>query len=184
MPLALVVVLLASCGGGPRPPAVAPATRALVDAAERAERDRLYDRARALYRRAERTAPDPRSAGFAARKLALALLFWGEYRPARQALRRAVDHRPDDVASWHDLGIVDHQLGDLDAAEADFRRAIALAPREPRSRIALAALLWKQGRRAEAAAEYRALLGLDLPERVRAKVKWAISTLSKPVPPH
>ena len=47
-------------------------------------------------------------------------------------------------------------------------------------RIALAALYWSTGARPQALAEYKALLDLDLPDRVREKVRWAIGVLEKP----
>jgi tetratricopeptide (TPR) repeat protein len=168
------------CGGSSRrTSAVAKPTLETIERAEVEERGRRYDRARALYRRAQREAPDDLSRAYATRKLALALLFWGEYGPARRELERAVELRPDDVPSWHDLGIINHHLGDYRAAEDAFRQAIALRPREPRSRIALAALLWKQGQLSAAAREYRALLELELPRRIREKVEWAIRELEK-----
>src|SRR6185503_8648396 len=59
------------------------------------------------------------------------------------------------------------------------QRAEQLAPRDTRPRTALAALYWKRGDRAAAAREYRGLLELDLPDRLRAKVEWALAELAK-----
>jgi Flp pilus assembly protein TadD len=73
--------------------------------------------------------------------------------------------------------MVRHRLGDFAGAEAAFRRSIRIRPRDPRSRIALAALLAKQRRYPAALVEYRALLSLDLPSRVRDKVRWAVRLL-------
>ena len=39
---------------------------------------------------------------------------------------------------------------------------------------------WKRGDKASATREYRAMLALDLPERLRAKVEWALTELAKP----
>ena len=165
----LLALSLLACAG-PTRPAVAPATRALIEQAEQRERARRYDQARALYREAEASAPDPASRTWAARRFAHALLFWGEEAEAETELAALVARDPTDVASWHDLGIVRHRRGDRAGAERALRRAVALAPREPRPRIALAALLVVDRRWRDALAEYRALLDLDLPERTRRAV--------------
>ena len=179
----MAILVLASCASKPPPAALAPATLKTIAAAAGHERQRRYDRARALYRQAVRAAPDRASGAYAARKFAMALLFWGEYGPARRELQRAVRLVPEDVASWHDLGMVDHRLGDLPAAEADFRQAKTLAPADPRPRIALAALLWKQSRLPAALGEYRELLRLELSPALREKVEWAIAALERATAP-
>jgi Flp pilus assembly protein TadD len=180
-PVALVVLALAAaCGGTPRPATVSPATREAVAAADDAERAREHDRARALYETALRDARDPPSQAFAARAYADVLLLWGEGEAAVVQLETVTTATPDDPSAWHDLGIVRHTLGDVPGARTALERAAALAPDDPRPHIALAALLWKSGRRAEALAEYRVLLTLELPARVRDKVEWAIAELSKP----
>ncbi|MBV8760704.1 MAG: hypothetical protein JO257_25650, partial [Deltaproteobacteria bacterium] len=71
------------------------------------------------------------------------------------------------------------QADDAGAREA-LGRAKQLAPRDARPRIALAALYWSSGDKPQALAEYKALLDLDLPDRVREKVRWAIGVLEKP----
>jgi eukaryotic-like serine/threonine-protein kinase len=177
---ALAIVVGAACGGGrpeAREPAVAEVTTEWIERAHAAERERRYDRARQAYQRAIAGAPDDFSRGHGHRELGRALVFWGEYEAGQEALERAVALRPGDAPAWHDLGIVRHQLGDLTGAEAALTRAAALAPRDPRPRIALAALLWNQERLTEALAQYDALAGLELPEAVREKVEWARSTL-------
>jgi tetratricopeptide (TPR) repeat protein len=161
---------------------VSPATRAAVARADDAERSRRHDEARRRYEQAVRDAADAPSAAYAHRAHADALLLWGERAGAAAALEAVVVADPRATSAWHDLGIVRHSLGDLAGAEAALRRSIALAPRDPRSHLALAALLWKSGRRDAARAAYQTLLGLDLPERVRAKVEWAIGVLGQPQP--
>jgi len=158
-------------------PKVAPATLEWIQRAEAHERERRYDRARTAYRRAKREAPDDLSRGHAARSFALALAFWGEYRAATSELEQAVRLRPKHAASWHDLGILSFRVGKHARAEQAFRRSIALHPRDPRSRIALAAMLWKLVRAQDALIEYQALVRLDLPARVRNSVRWAICVL-------
>lgn len=177
--LALALALSAACGGGQpvRRAQVDPATAALLARARGEERARRYDRARALYERAARDAPDRVSAARAWRELARALLFWREIGDAEEALRRAVVADPSEVSAWHDLGIVRGWRGDAAGAERALRRAIALAPREPRPRVALAAILVNQRRWPEALGEYRALEKLELPERTRRAVVQAIALI-------
>ena len=176
-------VLTAACAAQQHPTAVEPHTQSLVSQAEHAQRQRRYDRARALYQRAQSEATAPFSRAYASREYGLALIFWGEYRDAEQALSSAVDARNDDVASWHDLGMVRHRLGRLPQAETAFRTAKRLAPRDPRPRIALAAMLAQQRQYRHALAEYRQLLGLQLPGRLRAKTEWMIGQLRRMLRP-
>lgn len=152
---------------------ISASTRALVSSAQRHERERRYDLARADYDRAMNEAPDRLSAAYAARKLASALLFWGEYADAERALDKVVSLRPDEASAWHDLGIVRARAGNLAGGEAALRRSIALRPRLPMSRLALAALLVNQRRFGEALREYDALLAMELPDRTRAAIERA-----------
>jgi Flp pilus assembly protein TadD len=178
--LAIAALLAGACGGGQdarKSAQIAPATAQLLAKARAEERSRRYDRARSLYRRAAREAPDRTSAARAWRELARALLFWGEIDEAEAALNRAVESAPDEVSAWHDLGVVRARRGDTAGAERALRRAIDLAPGEPRPRIALAALLVNQRRWPEALRQYRALETMRLPERIRAAVARAISLI-------
>jgi tetratricopeptide (TPR) repeat protein len=175
--MAALAVVAGACGGGarsagPREPAVS--TREMLDKAHEAERGRRYDQARALYLRAAREAPDRSSQAIAWRELGAALIFWGELAEAADALEKVVALDPDAVAAWHDLGIVRARLSDTAGAERAFRRAIALAPEEPRPRVALAAFFITQRRWDDALRQYRALEKLDLPERTRRAVARAI----------
>ena len=177
---ALALALAAACGGGQAARTRAqidPATAALLARARGDERARRYDRARALYERAARDAPDRVSAARAWRELARALLFWREIGDAEGALRRAVEADPSEVSAWHDLGIVRGWRGDAAGAERALRRAIALAPREPRPRVALAALLVNQRRWPDALGEYRALERMELPDKTRRAVERAIALI-------
>ena len=159
-------------------PALDPGTADLIEQAEAAERQRRYDRARSLYQEAKHRAPDSSSRARAARAFGRALIFWGEYDGATAELEEAARLTPSDAGVWHDLGILRHERGDFADAEAAFRRSIDVRPRDPRSRIALAALLWGQSRFGDALEQYEALAALDdLPPRVRDKVDWAIRTL-------
>ena len=174
-----LTVLAGACGGARAEERQEPAasTRALLTRAREAERARRYDRARELYLRATREAPDRHSQALAWRELGSALIFWGELDEASRALGRVVAIDPGAVSAWHDLGIVRAKLDDPAGAERAFRRAIALAPEEPRPRVALAALLVRQRRWNDALAEYRVLARLELPEAMRKAVARAIQLL-------
>jgi len=177
-----IVAVLASCAH-PAPPAPPPKptidVRAEIEQAEQAERARRHDIAREHYERAVASATDPASISYARREFAETLITWGEYPAAIQHLEVVVSLHPKDAGAWHDLGMLRHHEGDDAGAIAALERARDLAPRNPKPRIALAALQWKLGNKPAAAAEYRKLLELDLPERVRAKVEWALGVLAK-----
>jgi len=174
--IALVVAACARPGHEAREPSAV--VRAEIEQAEAAEKARQHDVARTHYQRAVDEARDPPSIAFARREYAETLISWGEYPEAIAQLERAIAARPD-AGAWHDLGLLRNNQGDVPGALAALEQARALAPRDPRPRVALAALRWKTGDRTGAATEYRALLGLDLPERLRAKVEWAIAELAR-----
>jgi Flp pilus assembly protein TadD len=177
----LAMVLLAACAHGavsPREPAVA--VRAEIDAAETAEKARRHDVARVHYLRAIAAAGDPDSAAFARHEYAETLVTWGEAPEARAQLELAAAQSPTDASIWHDLGLLRHNAGDDPGAIAALAQAEQLAPTDARPRTALAALYWKRGDKANAVREYRAMLELELPERLRAKVEWALGVLAKP----
>lgn len=171
------VALVAACGH-PRRPEPSEATRRQVAAAEALLRHRDYDGARAGYARAIADAPDAASEAFARRELADMLILVEELAPASHELERVTVLRPDDPRAWHDLGIVRHSLGDNEGAATALGKAKDLAPGDPRPRIALAALFWELGAKDAALREYKELLDLDLPPRLREKVEWAVKELS------
>jgi tetratricopeptide (TPR) repeat protein len=171
---------VAGCGGrAPAPSGPSPQVRAEIERAEAAEQARRHDAARAHYQRAIAFARDPTSVAFARREYAETLITWGEYPEAIAQLEGSLAARPS-AAAWHDLGLLRNNRGDVRGALAALEQARALAPRDPRPRVALAALRWRSGDRAGAAAEYRALLDLPLPERLRSKVRWALDELAEP----
>ena len=172
-------MLLLACGASPGPRAPSAVVKADVDRAETAEKARQHEVARAAYADAIAHAKTPADVAFARRELAETLISWGEIAAAMTELEAVVAARPDDAATWHDLGILRHNQGNDAGALVALEKARALVPDDPRPRIALAALRWKRGDRDGARKEYEALLQLDLPEATRAKVKWAIVELGK-----
>jgi Flp pilus assembly protein TadD len=158
----------------------AAAVRAEVTAAETAEQAREHGAARVHYERAIALASDADSIAFARHEYAETLVTWGEAPAARAQLEIACAASPGDASAWHDLGLLRHNAGDDPGAIQALQRAAQLAPGDARPRTALAALYWKRGDKANAASEYRRLLTLDLPDRVRAKVEWALAELAKP----
>jgi tetratricopeptide (TPR) repeat protein len=176
--LALALALLAC--GRPRPVVPPPATpdvNAELALAEAAERERKHDVAREHYEKAVAAAHDPSSIALARWKFAETLITWGELPEARRHLETAVASKPDAVVAWHDLGHVRLGLGDKPGAKAALTRARDLAPHEVSPRKSLAVLLWQMGDFAGAKAEYKAMLGLELPDSLRTKVEWAIGEL-------
>ena len=154
--------------------------------ADRSEAARDHDTARQRYLAAIAAAPDAASAKFARRDFADTLISWGELDAAIAQLQAITDLDPLSAATWHDLGILREHQGDIAGAVTALRKARELAPVDPRPRLALAAIAWQHGDLTGATTEYRALLTLELPDRVRAKVQWALAQLATgagPPPP-
>lgn len=171
----VALAVVAACGGAPRGPAAS--TRAAVTHAEELERARRHDEARVAYEQAIADAPDQVSEVYARLELASQLAFWRDLPAAIAQLEAVVVLDDRSARAWHDLGILRHASGDDAGARAALDRAITLAPRDPRPRIALAALLWDRGELGGARTQYRALLELELSDAVRAKVEWALTQL-------
>jgi tetratricopeptide (TPR) repeat protein len=170
--------------------------RAEVERAEAAEKQRDHHLAREHYLAAVAEADrsgNRKSIGYARREFAETLATWGENDEARLHLETAIVAVPSDPIAWQMLGILRHKLGDIPGAFAALERSKALAPRAWVPRRDLAVLHWSrgEGRPADphpaaarvhhvaAHAEYKAMLELELPERLREKVEWAIGVLSK-----
>lgn len=173
----LVAIVLAGCGG--RSPAPSAPVRTEVDKAETAEKARKHDEARKHYQAAIANAKDPASIAFARREFAETLISWGEYPEAIVQLEGAAAAKSDDASVWHDLGLLYHNSGDDHRAIDALEKSRTLAPADPRPRVSLGVLRWKRGDLAGARTEYRGLLELELPDRLREKAEWAIRELTK-----
>jgi len=172
------VLLLCACG--PKPPVQDPSAvvKADIARAEEAELHRNHDVARAEYERALVDAKDPQSASMARREYAETLGTWGDTKKAVELLERAVELAPADPAAWNDLGVFYHLAGNDPKALTALEKSKALAPRDWRPRRQLAMLLVVMHDYDRAAAEYRAMLDLDLPDRLRAAVHKALELLA------
>lgn len=180
-PIWLVAACAAACAHAtPAPRGPTATVRGEIEQAELAEKARHHDVARTHYQRAIAAARDADSIAFARHEYAETLVTWGEAPEARAQLEIAVTASPADASAWHDLGLLRHRAGDDPGAIQALVRAEGLVPNDARPRTALAALYWKRGDKANAAREYRGLLELELPDRVRAKVEWALAELAKP----
>lgn len=177
---ALLLALLVACGGAqkPQPPSVD--VRAEIAQAEQAERGRRHDLAKIHYEKAVAGAKDPASIGYANREYAETLVTWGEFPLAIQHYETALGVHPKDPRSWHDLGMLRHKQGDNAGAIKALETSRDQAPKDPRPLKTLAVLRWKLGDRAGALAEYKRMLELDLPDRLRGQVEWAIKELQSP----
>jgi Flp pilus assembly protein TadD len=160
---------------------IAPETLKLNEQAEAAERKRDHHAARAFYQRAVDTAPNPASAAFATREMASALIFWGEDEGAVVLLARSLEHDPTQVPVWHDLGVMQARLGKSQEARQALERAVELAPKEPRSRMALAALLVNLSEFELARSHYKVLLTLKIPPRIEKAIHKALDILQSEI---
>jgi tetratricopeptide (TPR) repeat protein len=176
----LALLLVVACGARQTAPAHPDPVRTEIERAEDAEKARQHDQAAAHYRAAIAAATTPKAQAWAHHEFAETLATWGELDHAIAELEAAAQATPGDPSIWQDLGILRHKRQDDPGAIEALAKAKDLAPRDARPRIALAALYWSTGDRPRALAEYKALLDLDLPDRVREKVRWAIGVLEKP----
>ena len=162
-------------------PGIHPEIQEINALAQAAERERDYHAARAYYQQAVDQAPDPASAAYATRKMASALAFWGELDGAVRLLHQSLEHNPRQVPVWHDLGVLQTKLGQADAARRALERAVELAPREPRSRIALAALLVRQSEFSLAQSHYQVLLTLNISPQIEKATHEALRLLQREI---
>jgi Flp pilus assembly protein TadD len=118
------------------------------------ELGRDYERAERVYTEATALAPeDP----FAHRILGVRLLRWGRAADAVAPLAVAVARARQDVEARHALAIAFAKSGQLPAAEASYRRAIADAPTQRSLWLGLGIVLVDQGKLVEALEHYRGM---------------------------
>ncbi|MBL4634035.1 MAG: tetratricopeptide repeat protein [Kofleriaceae bacterium] len=177
---AILLLVFASCAGHTPPTKQATVghdTESLVLQAQDAERSRNYHAARKLYQQAIDSAGDSTSAAYAAKEMASALSFWGEYEGAMELMLLSLTHRERQAPVWHDLGILRARSGALPAALTALQRAVAIAPKSARARVTLAALLVKMHEYKRALRHYRTLLGLKIPAKIERATHRAIKLL-------
>jgi hypothetical protein len=129
---------------------------ALLDAAAAAVSAGRLDQAAALYRKAERRAPQDVRAAYS---LAVLDLRRGRVAAAAERLQAVVRSEPGLFTAWHNLGAASQQLRRWDAAAEAYGRAVALRADAAESRHGLATALAALGRIDEAVAHHRVLAG-------------------------
>lgn len=80
------------------------------------------------------------------------------YVDARDALKKVVAQDPVNRHAWYQLGLAQFRIGETEAAETDFKAALALDQSDQWSRIGLGAVLTSTGRDREAAVEFHRVL--------------------------
>lgn len=143
---------LASIEDAPEP-RISPRTR--FAAARFFESTRQFDKAVEQYTRA--IADDPHFVDAHAR-LGIVRGLFGQHREAEEALRKAVELRPDDAVLWNNLAFEFIQQRRWSEAERGLRHALTLDPTLPNARTNLALALSAQARFKEALAEYKQVL--------------------------
>ncbi len=136
------------------------------------ETGRFEDSA-ARYRDAIALAPDRVSARH---NLGRVLLLAGNPASARLELGRAVEAEPRSPEVLLDFGRALEALGQVDQAEAAYRKVIGLAPDLPRSHYALGTLLARRGHQEEARREialYQRVFEREQKERFQAGARRA-----------
>jgi tetratricopeptide (TPR) repeat protein len=179
--LIVALVISAACTSSQAPAAQMPSPEVqdLNKQAEAAERRREHHVARDLLQRAIKTASDPVSGAYANRKMAAMLLFWHEEVEALLYLQASLEHDPNQVPVWNDLGVVQSRLGHPQKARAALERAVELDPKQPISRLTLAAELVRQSEFRSALSHYKILLTLDIPPKIENATHRAISLLNR-----
>lgn len=92
-----------------------------------------------------------------------------QYQKAVEYLDRALGFRRDDVRVLVTRGMAKRRMGDVDGAEADYRRALTIEPKNVRAMSALGALLRHKGLTGEAEKLLLSAIGAD-PASVEARI--------------
>jgi Flp pilus assembly protein TadD len=96
-------------------------------------------------------------------------------------LLQSAENGPEQVSVWNDLGVVYSRLKQPAKARAALERAVKLAPREPKARLALAAELVRHKEYRLAQQHYNVLLTLDIPPKIENATHRAIALLEKEI---
>ncbi len=133
-----------------------------------------YPQAISLIQSALREDPDFSYANFS---LGYTYFLLGRNEEAETLIERAVRFDPDDAApdQYAYLGMAAIRLGHLEKAEWAIRQAMAKAPGVARYHLALALILEKEGRPADAAEQYQVVLRLD-PHNAEARQRLDLLT--------
>lgn len=101
-----------------------------------------------------------------------ALMDQGQFAVAALGYDRVLHLDSSNVSIWVDRGACRHALGDLDGAESDFRRALAMEPEHPTAHFNLGIVFTSQGRRDSARLHFNYVMtaspGSSEAERARA----------------
>src|SRR6185295_7096252 len=91
------------------------------------------------------------------------LLERGRAGEARQVLTQAIANGQDSSSLRSLLGLILHQLGDLQGCEGELRHSVRLAPADGAAEFALASVCYRMGNEAEAEAAARRAIakGMD-----------------------
>ena len=143
---------LASIKDAPEP-RISPHTR--FAAARFFESTRQFDKAVEQYAKA--IADDPEYVDAYAR-LGIVHGLFGQHRKAEEALRKAVELRPNDAVLWNNLAFELIQQRRSSEAERDLRQALTLDPTFPNARTNLALALSAQARFKDALTEFKRVL--------------------------
>jgi protein O-GlcNAc transferase len=152
--LCLVLLMFAGCSHGPQaarpdtavPPAESPAVDHVRVGNEFLEK-KLFDDAEREFRLALEKDPDDLGAVSGLGQVALAR---GQYREALPHLERATSISSEMVSAFRSLGDAYAATGDFARASTAYRQAVALAPNDVETRLALARTLTENGEYTEA----------------------------------
>ena len=97
----------------------------------------------------------------------------GRYSQAREKLRQALERDPRSPTLWSYLGLTDAQLNDLDAAIADFQKALSFAPDNAQTHFDLGLLYRRTGKSQKALEMYQRGLRLS-PDDPAANQNYAL----------
>jgi Flp pilus assembly protein TadD len=102
----------------------------------------------------------------------------GEYEDAFNLYRGAAIARPKDSRGVTGMGIALYCLGRVEEAEAAYRKAIGVEPRDQEAHLYLGELLWNEKRDVAAAANHLATAFRIQPQnKLGARARYILSTI-------